>query len=314
MTATALPERFGAEPADAGKRLDQFLQDRLPAFSRSRLQDWVKSGRVRVNGGTAKPSLVLRGGERIDVEPAQLTPLKAFAEEIPVDILYEDADVVAVNKPAGIVVHLGAGNHTGTLVNALLHRFGQLSGAGGDERPGIVHRLDRDTSGVLLVARTDNAHRALAAQFASRQVEKTYLAMAHGIVKQDHGFFDQPIERDPVRRTRMTARTGRGRKALTEYKVVRRFDRPKLTFLEILLHTGRTHQIRVHLAQAHHPIVGDALYGAAAKPPVPLERFFLHAHRITFTSPSVAGKRITVESPLPPDLTAALTAAAANVD
>lgn len=303
--------RFAAEPPDIGKRLDQFLQDKLPAFSRSRLQDWIKAGRVRVNGETAKPSSVLRGAEAIEVEPAELAPLKAFAEEIPIRILYEDAGVVAVDKAAGMVVHLGAGNHTGTLVNALLHRFGQLSGAGGDERPGIVHRLDRDTSGVLLVARTDNAHRALAAQFASRQVEKTYLALAHGLFKQDHGLFDQPIERDPIRRTRMTARTGRGRASLTEYTVVRRFDKVKLTYLEIQLHTGRTHQIRVHLSAAHHPIAGDTLYGAPAKSPVPLERFFLHAHRIAFTSPGT-GKRIVVESPLPPDLAAAL--AAANVD
>lgn len=303
--AAAPPERFQAQPSDIGKRLDQFLQDKLPAFSRSRLQDWIKAGRVRVNGETAKPSLVLRGGEGVDVEPAELTPLKAFAEEIPIRILYEDADVVAVDKPPGMVVHLGAGNHTGTLVNALLHRFGQLSAAGGAERPGIVHRLDRDTSGVLLVARTDNAHRALAAQFAGREVEKIYLALAHGLVRQDHGFFDLPIERDPVRRTRMTARTGRGRTALTEYAVLRRFDKMRLTYLEIRLHTGRTHQIRVHLSGAHHPIVGDTLYGASAQPPIPLERFFLHAHRIGFTSPGT-GQRIVVESPLPSDLAGAL--------
>lgn len=297
------------EPHEAGKRLDHFLQEKLPGISRSRLQEWIKGGRVSVNGsGAVKVSLPLRGNETVEVEPAEPPPLRAFAEDLPVAILYEDADVVAVDKPAGMVVHLGAGHHTGTLVNALLHRFEQLAEAGGVERPGIVHRLDRETSGVLLVARTDAAHRALAAQFAARQVEKTYLALAHGLVKQEHGFFEQPIERDPVRRIRMTARTGRGRAALTEYKVRRRFERARFTYLEVQLHTGRTHQIRVHLATAGHAIAGDKLYGAPAPPPgSPLDgRFFLHAHRIAFASPSAPGKRIVVESPLPPELTAML--------
>ena len=297
-------ELFLTQPADAAKRLDHFLQDKLPAFSRSRVQEWIKAGRVRINGSAvSKASQTLRGGEVVEVEPAALTPLKAFAEDIPLQVLYEDEAVIAIDKAAGMVVHAGAGNRDGTLVNALLHRFDTLSRANGDERPGIVHRLDRDTSGVLLVARTDAAHRALSAQFADRSVEKIYLALVHGHLRQDHGFFDQPIERDPVRRIRMTARTGHGRSALTEYRVLERIAEPKLSYLEVRIHTGRTHQIRVHLANAGHPVVADKLYGAPSKPAV--ARFFLHAYRIMFTSPA-AGRRVTIESPLPADLQAVL--------
>ncbi|MGH9633113.1 MAG: pseudouridine synthase, partial [Bryobacteraceae bacterium] len=178
---------LSATPLDAGQRLDHFLQTRLPQYSRSRLQDWIRKGRVIVDGAAQKPSYMLRGGEGIAVEPAELPALRAFAEQIPIEILYCDGDVVAVNKPAGMVVHAGAGRHSGTLVNALLHMFGSLSTAGGEERPGIVHRIDRETSGVLLVARTDAAHRSLARQFAAREVEKTYLALAHGRFERERG-------------------------------------------------------------------------------------------------------------------------------
>jgi 23S rRNA pseudouridine1911/1915/1917 synthase len=208
---------------------------------------------------------------------------------------------VAIDKPAGMVVHSGAGVHSGTLVNALLHRFASLSRSAGEMRPGIVHRLDRYTSGVLLVVKNDAAHQRLAEQFASRKVEKTYLALVHGTVKQDHGRIEKPITRDPRQRTRMTARLSRGRAAWTEYRVLRRF--PGFTFLEVRIGTGRTHQIRVHLASIGHPVVGDRLYGAPAKvagqPALP--RFFLHAHRIRFQQPST-GEPVTIESPLPPDL------------
>ena len=300
-------ELFPTSPADAQKRLDHFLQEKLPAFSRSRVQEWIKAGRVRIDGAVAaKASMTLRGsGESVEVEPATLEPLRAFAEDIPVNVLYEDAAAIAVDKPAGMVVHAGAGNHEGTLVNALLHRFGTLSNSSGDERPGIVHRLDRDTSGVMLVARTDASHRSLAAQFAERTVEKTYLALVHGQVKKDHGLFDQPIERDPGRRIRMTARTGQGRQALTEYRVLERFEKPGLTYVEVTLHTGRTHQIRVHFSADGHPIAADSVYGAPGNTGLGLTRFFLHAHRIGFTSPAT-GKRVTVESALPPDLRQAL--------
>ncbi len=280
--------------ADPGKRLDHLLQERLPEHSRSRLQAWIKDGRVLVDGATAKPSLILRGGEKIEVFPADLPPLSAAAEDLPIEILYEDPAVIAVNKPAGLTVHAGAGSHSGTLVNRLVHHFASLSQVGGEMRPGIVHRIDRGTSGVLLVARTDAAHRALAAQFAGRTVEKTYLALVEGHVKQESGRITKPITRDPVRRTRMTARLGHGREALTEYRVLRRFE--KFTYLEVRIGTGRTHQIRAHLASLGHPVAGDRAYGAHAA-----ERVFLHAWRITFTSPA-SEARVTVEAPLPDEL------------
>jgi len=286
-----------ASGSDSGKRLDLYLHERLPEYSRARLQEWIKAGRVRVDDTPQKRSYLLHGFEAIDIEPAELPPLHAEPEDLPLEILYEDADVIAVNKPAGMVVHSGAGRHSGTLVNALLHRFNKLSTLSGALRPGIVHRLDRLTSGVILVARTDKAHRHLAEQFSSRQVEKVYLALVHGRVKTDRGKITTPITRDPVRRVRMTARLASGRSAITEYKVLGRFD--KFTLLEVRIGTGRTHQIRVHLASIGHPVAGDKLYGAPASA---LDRYFLHAHRITFTSPS-SSDRILVEAPLPVELT-----------
>ncbi len=293
--------------AAKGKRLDHFLQESLTDFSRSRLTDWIKSGLVLVNGQPTRASMLLKGGEAIIVTPAALPALRAEPEDIPLEILYEDAAVIAVNKPSGMVVHAGAGNHTGTLVNALVHRFKQLSELGGDQRPGIVHRLDKETSGVILVARTDDAHRKLAAQFATRTLEKLYLTLVHGNVRCDSGKIETPITRDPVRRTRMTTKLSSGRQALTHYTVLDRFD--KFTYLKIRIGTGRTHQIRVHMASLGHPVVGDRLYGA---PPQPSEgplssRFFLHAWRITFDSPAGA-KDLTVESPLPPPLAAIIDA------
>jgi 23S rRNA pseudouridine1911/1915/1917 synthase len=285
-----------SSPADRGKRLDTFLRERLPEFSRERLQDWIEQGRVRVDGAAKKRSHLLKGAERIHVQPAELAPLRATPEDLPLDVLYEDADVIAINKPAGMVVHTGAGQHSGTLVNAVLHRFGKLSSVGGDLRPGIVHRLDRFTSGVILIARNDAAHRHLAGQFASRQVGKIYLALVHGRVKNDQGRIDTPIARDPIRRVRMTARLASGRHANTSYQVLKRFD--GFTFLQVKIGTGRTHQIRVHLASIGHPVVGDKLYGAPAST---LGRYFLHARQITFTSPGT-GERITLAAPMPPDL------------
>ena len=202
-----------------------------------------------------------------------------------------------------MVVHAGAGRHSGTLVNALLHHFGSLAAGSGEERPGIVHRLDRLTSGVLLVARTDAAHRGLAVQFAGRTVEKVYLALVHGAMKQERRRIEKPISRDPAKRVRMTARRPEGRAAITEYRVLGRFT--GFTYLEVRIKTGRTHQIRAHFASIGHPVAGDRLYGApwqvAGQPP--LERTFLHAHRVRFTQP-VTGAAITVESPLPEELAA----------
>ena len=285
-----------ASTLDRGKRLDQFLHERLPQYSRSRLQDWIERGLVTINGSPEKHSYLLKGAERIHVQPGELAPLRATPEDLPLEVLYEDTDVIAINKPAGMVVHAGAGRHSGTLVNAVLHRFGKLSGVGGDLRPGIVHRLDRFTSGVILVARTDAAHRNLAGQFAARQVEKTYVALVHGSVKNDQGRINTPIARDPGVRVRMTARLTQGRSAITSYQVLKRFE--QFTLLEVKIGTGRTHQIRVHLASVRHPVVGDKLYGAPASA---LGRYFLHSRQITFSSPGT-GERITVSAPLPGDL------------
>ena len=293
--------RFTIDPEEAGRRLDHVLHRRLAGFSRSRLQDWIKSGRVRVNCAPARASYAVRAGDTVEVEPAEPPPLHAAPEDIPLAVLYEDADLVAIDKPAGMVVHAGAGVHSGTLVNALLHRFAELSTAGGAARPGIVHRLDRFTSGVVLVAKNDAAHQALAAQFSGRQIEKIYLALVHGVLDQDTGRIERPIARDPVHRTRMTARLTSGRAAWSQYRVLRRFE--NLTFLEVRIGTGRTHQIRVHLSSIGHPVVGDTLYGAPAKVPgrPPLGRYFLHAHRITFRQPTT-GQPISVTSPLPREL------------
>ncbi|MGH9671697.1 MAG: RluA family pseudouridine synthase [Bryobacteraceae bacterium] len=286
-------------PADAaGLRLDHFLQRELAGHSRAFLQEWIRAGRVKSGDRALKSSHRLRGGEVLEVDPADRRPLRAFAEPLPIAVLYEDAAVIAVDKPAGMVVHAGAGVRSGTLVNALLHRFQALSGVGGPLRPGIVHRLDRFTSGVVLVARDDAAHRDLAAQFASRRVRKIYLALVHGRVPAETGRIDAPIERDPARRVRMSARRGKGRAALTEYRVLRRWK--DFTLLEVVMATGRTHQIRVHLSLAGHPVAGDRLYGA---PAAPQGRFVLHAHTIGFRSPAT-GKHVTVTSPLPADLEA----------
>jgi 23S rRNA pseudouridine1911/1915/1917 synthase len=273
----------------------------LPEYSRSRLQSWIKQDRVYVNAAAARASHLVRPGDTVSLTPADLAPIHAEPEELPLKILYQDDDVVVVDKPAGMVVHAGAGHAHGTLVNALLHHFGTLSSLSGDDlRPGIVHRLDRETSGVMVVARTDQAHQSLAAQFQARQVEKIYLTLAHGQLNPPQGRITAPIARDPVRRIRMTTKLASGRSALTEYKTLEEFA--LFSYLEVRIGTGRTHQIRVHLASLRHPIYGDTVYGA---PAAPLKRFFLHAHSLAFDSPS-SGKRMVMKSPLTPELAAAL--------
>jgi len=287
--------KLRAADSDRGKRLDSFLHEKMPEFSRSRLQTWIKGGRVSIGERAEKSSYVIRGGEEIDVQPAALPALMAFAEDIPLTLLYEDASLVVIDKPAGMVVHAGAGIHAGTVVNALLHRFGSLSHEGGELRPGIVHRLDRFTSGALLVAKTDEAHRDLAAQFAARTVEKIYLTLVEGKL-EGSGRITKPIIRDPRNRARMTARLAAGRAALTDWEAIERF--PGFTHLRIKLGTGRTHQIRAHMAALGHPVAGDRLYGAKASP---WDRYFLHAHRLGFRSPAT-GEMVVAVSPLTPDL------------
>jgi len=306
---------FRTTSADAGQRLDQFLARHLKETSRSRLQQWIQAGHVLLNGSVPKASARLHGGEQIEVRPlAPPAPARAFAQEIPLEILYEDDDLVAVNKPAGMTVHTGAGITQGTLVNALLHRFERLSAVGGELRPGIVHRLDRWTSGVLLAAKTDAAHVRLARQFALRQVRKTYQALVHGRVSTRRGRpvivegiewrrLEMPIRRDRRHRVKMTARARQGRPAVTDYRVIEEW--PHFSLLEVRIATGRTHQIRVHLSTIGHPVAGDTLYGAPHQPS--LERIFLHARELVFTHPS-SGETLKIQAPLPPELESQLQA------
>ena len=308
-----MPTAFTVPAEDSGKRLDQFLAAQLPDVSRVRVQQMIKQGQVRVNGAEERASLRLRGGEQVEVlGAAQPPPLRAVAEEIPLDIVYEDDDLAVVNKPAGMMVHVGAGatedeRNRGTLVNALLHHFAELSGVGGELRPGIVHRLDRGTSGLIVVAKNDGTHRKLAGAFAARQVSKTYIALVHGWLREDHGTLRDSISRDRVRRTRMTTRREGGRTAVTHYKRLRRIDSAygKFTLLEVKIETGRTHQIRVHMAALGHPVVGDTLYGAPREikgdPAIALGRNFLHAAAIEFKHPRT-GEPLVFERPLPREL------------
>jgi 23S rRNA pseudouridine1911/1915/1917 synthase len=310
----AFPILISVAPEDAGKRLDQFLATRPDSVSRARVQEMIAAGKVLVNDAPAKPSLKLRGGERISVlGEAQRAPLKAIAEEIPLDIVYEDEDLAVINKPAGMMVHAGAGatddaRNRGTLVNALLHHLGNLSGVGGELRPGIVHRLDKETSGLIVVAKNDATHRKLSAQFAAREVKKKYVSLVHGWVKKDSGTLTQRISRDPVRRMKMTTRLEGGRTAVTHYRVVRRLDTKfgKFTLLDVKIDTGRTHQIRVHLSAMGHPVVGDTTYGAPRQARgknavITLARNFLHAAELVFGQPTT-GKTLALKSDLPEEL------------
>jgi len=309
------PKHFVATVEDAGKRLDQFLVSQIADTSRARVQQLINEEKVLVNDDPAKASLRLRGGERIAIlGEVKSPPLRAMAEEIPLDIVYEDDDLAVVNKAAGMMVHAGAGatedeRNRGTLVNALLHRFGQLSGVGGELRPGIVHRLDKATSGLIVVAKNDEAHRRLAAQFARRVVKKTYIALVHGWVKQDRGTISSSISRDRVRRTRMTTKRTGGREAITHYTVQKRIDSKygKFTLLELRIDTGRTHQIRVHLASLRHPVVGDTLYGAPHemsaknKDSISMPRNFLHAAALQLQHPR-SGDALSFARALPQEL------------
>jgi 23S rRNA pseudouridine1911/1915/1917 synthase len=313
---------YSVFPEAAGQRLDAWLAAQLDGVSRSRVQLLLSQGSVAVDGKPAKASLKLRGGEVVEVhgEPAP-APLRAMAEAIPLDIIYEDDDLSVVNKPAGMMVHAGSGatddaRNRGTLVNALLHHYKQLSSTGGELRPGIVHRLDKQTSGLIIVARNDAAHLKLAEMFSRRQMRKTYIALVHGAVKQDVGTINAAISRDAIRRTRMTTRraTG-GRTAVSHYEVARRIDSTfgKFTLVRVRIETGRTHQIRVHMASIGHPVIGDTLYGAPARIAVPakrassedasmsLDRNFLHAAELAFAHPRT-GELLELAAPLPREL------------
>ncbi len=313
-----MPESFpiliSVGPEDAGRRLDQFLTTRLEGVSRARVQELIAEGKVLVNDAAAKASLKLRGGEHVTVlGDAQRAPLKALPEDIPLDIAYEDDDLAVINKPAGMMVHAGAGatddaRNRGTLVNALLHHMRSLSAVGGDLRPGIVHRLDKETSGLIVVAKNDEAHRKLSAQFAAREIKKKYVTLVHGWVKKDSGTITKNISRDRIRRMRMTTRLEGGRAAVTHYSVTRRLDTRfgKLTLLDVKIDTGRTHQIRVHMAALGHPVVGDTVYGAPkqARGPsaaISLARNFLHSAQLEFTHPRTA-KTVALRSELPEEL------------
>jgi 23S rRNA pseudouridine1911/1915/1917 synthase len=340
------PKLFRATADDAGKRLDQFLVAQLPDISRARVQQLIAQQKVLISGVASKSSLRLRGTEEIAVVGSlQQPPLRATPEDIPIEIVYEDSDLAVVNKPAGMMVHAGAGpseqqRNRGTLVNALLHRFNTLSATGGELRPGIVHRLDKQTSGLMIVAKNDVAHRRLGGQFSGREVKKTYIALVHGWPKQVKGTVDATISRDRVRRTRMTTRRSVGRSAVSHYRVIKKIESVygRFALLEVGIETGRTHQIRVHLASLGHPVVGDTLYGApreirtpqpkrppkslpknppkSGKPrapaqsadakPLSLARNFLHAAAIEFKHPSTSAPLVFTR-PLPLELEDFLT-------
>ncbi len=295
-------------PAEsAGDRLDVFLARQMPDWSRSQVQRLIREGLVTVGSGPAR-----KAGEKLEAQArisvrAEHEEVRATPEDLPLAIVYEDSDILAVNKPAGMVVHVGAGVRSGTLVNALVAHIMGLSTLGGELRPGIVHRLDKMTSGLVLVAKNDTAHRRLSEQFKSREVHKTYIALVHGRVGPDSGQIAKPVGRDPHRRTRMRTGGIAAREALTKYRVLRRFRH--FTLVEAMPHTGRTHQIRVHLASLGHPVVGDTTYGAPARlklgecdePTLP--RTFLHAAKLVLAHP-LTGTPLRFEAPLPAELSA----------
>jgi 23S rRNA pseudouridine1911/1915/1917 synthase len=288
------------------QRLDRFLVSVLEGYSRSQIQKLIEDGHVTVEGRAgARANLAVKTGTVVHVAIPDAVPSGASAESLPLEILYQDADVAVLNKPAGMVVHPASGHATGTLVNALLHHLTDLSGIGGELRPGIVHRLDRGTSGVMVVAKNDAAHQELARQFHDREVEKEYIALVWGVVQAGRRI-DAAIGRDPSNRQKMSARAKHAREAVT--RITRAFHLPGLTLCQVAIHTGRTHQIRVHLSAIGHPIVGDSVYGGVHRRVAGdiravqrLSRPFLHAARLAFTHPR-DGRRLQFIAPLPPDL------------
>jgi len=307
----AEPARQGllVSPEEAGVRIDRYLTSVLAGQSRSQIQRLINDGRVTIDGHTVRPNRAVRAGETVFVEiPEPVSPAPE-PEAVDLDIVYQDADIVVVNKPAGMVVHPAAGHSQGTLVNALLHHITDLSGIGGELRPGIVHRLDRGTSGLMVVAKNDHAHNELARQFHDREVEKEYIALVWGVVHAGRRI-DLPIGRDPVDRKKMSARARRARSAAT--RVTKALHMPGVSLIHVAISTGRTHQIRVHLSAIGHPIVGDGVYGGLRRrvpgdlrPVLALDRPFLHAGRLVFHHPA-DGRKMTFEAPLPDDLRSVL--------
>lgn len=287
-------------PSHSSGRLDQVLSGLFAAHSRSQVQDWIRRGCVSVEGRVwDKPGAKVRGGERVRVEQPPREPLHAIAEDLPLAVLYEDEDLLVLNKAAGMVVHPAVGHWSGTVVNALLHHCEELSEQGGEERPGIVHRLDKETSGCLVVAKNDRAHRALGAQFAGRGVLKVYLALAVGSFRTQQGVVQQPLGRHPVHRQKMAVLPAdKGREARTDWRVLGELDAygARVSLVQCRLHTGRTHQIRVHLAHLGHGLLGDSLYGRKAQAP----RHMLHAWQLGFAHPA-SGQWMEFLSPLPDD-------------
>jgi len=313
----ARTEHFTVEKSLPAGRLDTFLREKFPVASRVALQRLIEQGHIRVNGRMVKPMHSPHAGEQIEIHWPEAKPARAQPEEIPLDILFEDKSLLVVNKPAGLVVHPAAGHEEHTLVNALLHHCqGSLSGIGGVARPGIVHRLDKDTSGCLVVAKNDETHLALSAQFASRQVEKIYNAILCGALARESGEIHAAIARHPSHRKRMATRDDdSGRTAHTSYRVLERLN--SATFVEVQIHTGRTHQIRVHFQFLGHPLVGDETYGARQNARLKeltnyaAPRVMLHARELSFVHPRTE-KEMSFEAPLPKDLRQALKLLRAN--
>lgn len=281
-------------------RADSYLAS-VTEYTRSQLQKWIKDGALSINDKTAKGNTPVKAGDTLLLHVPQLQEFEAVPQDIPLDLAYEDDDLCVVRKPKGMVVHPAPGNPDGTLVNALLYHFGSLSTLGGSVRPGIVHRIDKDTSGLLVVAKNDFTHEKLAAQFADHSAHRSYVCLVHGNLKEDNGTIDEPIARHPVDRKRMAV-VADGKRAVTHWRVLERFG--DATFLHVELETGRTHQIRVHMAYGKHPIIGDPLYGSIA-PKLGLYSQALHGYKLVFTHPRT-GEQMTFTAPMPEDMVTAL--------
>lgn len=288
------------QPADSGERLDRFLHARLPEHSRARLQDLIKSDHARLNGKPTKSGAIVRPGDQITLTIPDATAVEIVAQDIPIEILYQDSDILVINKPSGLVVHPAAGNPDGTLVNALLHHCDDLSGIGGETRPGIVHRLDKDTSGCIVVAKHDRSHRRLTESFADRRIAKTYLAVVNGVPQKHEGRQQNFIGRHPVDRKRMAILyDGAGKEAITEWK--RLAVHKDCALIQCRLLTGRTHQIRVHMKDGLAcPIIGDPIYGHPSKQKVPTARLMLHAWKLAFNHP-LTERPLAFEATIPPE-------------